>query len=64
MSATLLIISEQNSHQFITFNFESCCYPKIPQYLRLALVPSVRTTALFDKIYYDLHPRKAPDGNE
>ena len=38
MSATLFIISEQNIHQFITFNFESCCYPKIPQYLRLAQI--------------------------
>ena len=38
MSATLLIISEQNIHQFITFNFESCCYQKIPQYLRLAQI--------------------------
>ena len=36
MPATLFIISEQNIHQFITFNFESCCYPKIPQYQRLA----------------------------
>ena len=38
MPATLFIISEQNIHQFITFNFESCCYPKIPQYQRLAHV--------------------------
>ena len=38
MPATLFIISEQNIHQFVTFNFESCCYPKIPQYQRLALV--------------------------
>ena len=36
MPAVLFIISEQNIHQFITFNFESCCYPKIPQYQRLA----------------------------
>ena len=36
LMATLFIISEQNIHQFITFNFESCCYPKIPQYQRLA----------------------------
>ena len=38
MPATLFIISEQNIHQFITFNFESCCYPKIPQYQRLAQI--------------------------
>ena len=36
MPATLFIISEQNIHQFITFNFVSCCYPKRPQYQRLA----------------------------
>ena len=30
MPASLLIISEQNINQFITFNFYSCCYPKYP----------------------------------
>ena len=46
MPATLFIISEQNIHQFITFNFESCCYPKIPQYQRLAHIQSVRRIVL------------------
>ena len=50
MPATLFIISEQNIHQFITFNFESCCYPKIPQYQRLAHVLSSR---IFTRIVCD-----------
>ena len=40
MPATLFIISEQYIHQFIAFNFESCCYPKIPEYQRLVHIRS------------------------
>ena len=36
MPATLFIISQQHIHKCITFNFESCCYPKLPEYQRLA----------------------------
>ena len=52
MPATLFIISQQNIHKCITFNFESCCYPKTPQYQRLAhiAIHAVCTIFLFTYI--------------